>query len=115
MPLTLKLTPLGALDFTSILALKIHKLHGFHQNNSEAAITSCNVVEVFVQELYMHQLCILCKPQWLLASFEVLEMSEKAGGTDMSTDDKDLIMALNCLVKPKMMMQGAGRQARQVG
>ena len=37
-------------------------------------------------------------------------MSEKAGGIDISTDDKDLIMALNCLVNPKMVMQGAGRQ-----
>ena len=50
-PLTLKLTPLGALDLTSILASKSHKLHMFHCNNYEATITSCNVVEVFVQEL----------------------------------------------------------------
>ena len=50
-PLTLKLTPLGALDLTSILASNNHKLHLFHGINSKAAITSCNVVEVFVQEL----------------------------------------------------------------
>ena len=35
----------------------------------------------------MHQLSILCERQELLASFEVLDMSEKAGGTDISTDD----------------------------
>lgn len=46
----------------------------------------------------MHQLFILRKPQGLLASFEVLEMSEKAGGTDILTDDKDLEnIALNAL------------------
>ena len=50
-PLTLKLTPFGALDLTSILASNNHELHKFHQNISEATITSCKVVEVLVQEL----------------------------------------------------------------
>ena len=38
----------------------------------------------------MHQLYIPCKWQRLLASFEVLEMSEKAGGADILRDEKDL-------------------------
>lgn len=57
----------------------------------------------------MHQLSILRKLQGLLASFEVLEMSEKAGGIDILTDDKDLkIVALNCLLcLKKNVMQDA--------
>ena len=50
MPFTLKLTPLGALDLTSILASHNDKLHKFGKGQ-EAAITSSNVVKVFVQEL----------------------------------------------------------------
>lgn len=51
----------------------------------------------------MHQLLsILCKPLGLLASFEVLEMSEKAGGTDILTEVKELkSLALNYLVSLK--------------
>lgn len=59
----------------------------------------------------MHQLSIPCKSQRLLASFEVLEMSEKAGGTDILRDDKGLNkIALNSLVNLEMAMPGEGRQ-----
>lgn len=52
----------------------------------------------------MHQLLsILCKPVGLLASFEVLEMSEKAGGTDILTEVKKLkSLALSYLVSLKL-------------
>ena len=38
----------------------------------------------------MHQLYIPNERPGILASFEVLEISEKAGGTDMVMDDEDL-------------------------
>ena len=46
----------------------------------------------------MHQLSMLViNPDNLLASFEALETSEKAGGTDILTDDgRNSIVALNC-------------------
>ena len=46
----------------------------------------------------MHQLSMLVlNPHNLLASFEVLETSEKAGGTDIVTDDgRNSVVALNC-------------------
>ena len=53
----------------------------------------------------MHQLSILVsKPHSLLASFEVLETSEKAGGTDMLIDDGRIsIVTLNSPVSLKVM------------
>ena len=50
-PLTLKLTPFGALDLTSILASDDGEFHLFHQTSLEVTITSCDVVEIFVQKL----------------------------------------------------------------
>ena len=48
----------------------------------------------------MHQpSTLVSRPHSLLASFEVLETSVKAGGTDILTDDERIsIVALNSLV-----------------
>ena len=50
-PLTLKLTPFGALDLTSILASDDGEFHLFRHTISEVTITSCDVVEIFIQKL----------------------------------------------------------------
>ena len=51
----------------------------------------------------MYQLPILRKQQGLLASFEVLEMSEKAGGTDILTEDSYLKMEYSTPLSLKMV------------
>ena len=59
----------------------------------------------------MHQLSISCKLQRLLASFEVLEISEKAGGTDILRDGQIVNnKALNFLANLKMAIFSVERQ-----
>ena len=51
LPLTLKVTPLGALDLTSRLAATAVSLQPKQDRTEKAQLTCCGMIEIFVQDL----------------------------------------------------------------
>ena len=91
LPLTLKVTPLGALDLTSRLAGRHISLEGLSAANQPGKRTGCGVVEIFVEELNNISKVPEEEQQIDHTSLAGLEMSLKGTGipTDILTADSE--------------------------